>query len=563
MSHGTGHYHKPETTQGDQASNKEVDFPRYPHPFVDEDDWYGRGNPVEKYFWEGSLKSVIELKMLCVKGKIVEKGDWWEKMEDDGILGRWGEEGGVSWEGMLFLRDELRWERGVGGGRGFGRAGIDGVWYGDGVVEGDLRAKLLGEVGKLEMGEVDWHPGSGELVRDLVHPSLFCYVAGISRVVEEGTRLEEFGKVFGKGIVGEDEIKVEHTVDKIAPEYFSKRFQWLPSDVEVSRDGMVKFLSYINNLHPKKHERLYEVIAKVLERFIPIFENVLRDLVNPIRRPISYSMPSLDDLDYGDLEDDEEIENWYEANRKPNPPVFGKFQPPNACREKVSLLGQNLQVIIKIASIILTPENPKYNGGVWHVEGMANEGIVATGIYYFHSRNITESKLAFRQAVYEPETYEQNDTTGAKTIWGLESDGTLSQSLGDVNTNENRCLAFPNVYQHQVQPFELVNKSKGGERKILVFFLVDPKRNVISTSSVPPQQQDWFLQELKEELRLSKTCFSWLAEDTINRIVNLMDFPLSLEKATEYREQLMSERKYFTNENNDKLFEREFSLCEH
>ena len=51
-------------------------------------------------------------------------------------------------------------------------------------------------------------------------------------------------------------------------------------------------------------------------------------------------------------------------------------------KEKLELRGQTLQVIVKIANIQLTPENPNYEGGSWHVEGMKNEKIVATGIYY-------------------------------------------------------------------------------------------------------------------------------------------------------------------------------------
>jgi hypothetical protein len=35
----------------------------------------------------------------------------------------------------------------------------------------------------------------------------------------------------------------------------------------------------------------------------------------------------------------------------------------------VSLAGRTLQVIVKFANIILTPDNPKYPGGIWHVEG--------------------------------------------------------------------------------------------------------------------------------------------------------------------------------------------------
>lgn len=72
----------------------------------------------------------------------------------------------------------------------------------------------------------------------------------------------------------------------------------------------------------------------------------------------------------------------------------------------------DIQVIIKYASIVLTPENPEYKGGVWHVEGMKNESIVASAIAYLRCENITTSCLAFRTMVDEPE-YEQN---GAHTL---------------------------------------------------------------------------------------------------------------------------------------------------
>jgi len=43
-----------------------------------------------------------------------------------------------------------------------------------------------------------------------------------------------------------------------------------------------------------------------------------------------------------------------------------------------------------------------------------------------------------------------------------------------------------------VQPFHLVDPTKPGVRKILVFFLVDPAEPVSSTATVTPQQMHWF-----------------------------------------------------------------------
>lgn len=115
-----------------------------------------------------------------------------------------------------------------------------------------------------------------------------------------------------------------------------------------------------------------------------------------------------------------------------------------------------MQVIVKIANIIITPDNPEYYGGVWHVEGMLNERIVASGIYYYMSENISESLLSFREAVSEPE-HEQDDSRGVREIYGLEKNRALCQQRESVITREDRCIAFPNSMQHKVEPFDRCN----------------------------------------------------------------------------------------------------------
>ena len=69
---------------------------------------------------------------------------------------------------------------------------------------------------------------------------------------------------------------------------------------------------------------------------------------------------------------------------------------------------ENLKVIVKLANIELTPENPSYAGGSWHVEGGINEDIIATVLYYYDVENITESRLSFRTGFDDP-NYEQGD----------------------------------------------------------------------------------------------------------------------------------------------------------
>jgi hypothetical protein len=168
-----------------------------------------------------------------------------------------------------------------------------------------------------------------------------------------------------------------------------------------------------------------------------------------------------------------------------------------------------LQVIVKIATIALTPSNPTFNTGSWHIEGMENERIVASGIWYFSQTNVTASRLAFRAAVdptgnrdYWEEGQDQDsfDEAGERMeeVYDLQEGEVLNQLLGSVHTRAGRCLAWPNLLQHQVQPFELADRSQPGHRRILVFFLVDPASRVLSTSHVPPQQREWRDDAIKE-----------------------------------------------------------------
>ncbi|CAF5081644.1 unnamed protein product, partial [Rotaria sp. Silwood1] len=180
----------------------------------------------------------------------------------------------------------------------------------------------------------------------------------------------------------------------------------------------------------------------------------------------------------------------YDDHRPITLPDVGEFRMPSSTTPSIDLRGRQLQIIVKLADIILTPENPKYPGGVWHVEGMENEHIVATGIYYYFNSNITQSVLQFRTVISEP-NYQQNDNRGVRIVYGLNDEAPLNQTLGEVITQENRCLVFPNIYQHRVAPFQLKDPTQSGQRKILVLFLVDPTARILSTANVPPQQSHW------------------------------------------------------------------------
>ncbi|KAF9217869.1 hypothetical protein BGZ59_008976 [Podila verticillata] len=540
-----------------------------PHPFTGDD--YACGFPVTL---------LPELVLMAASNAIREKPLWWEKYKDPVIAARWRQELVAMREEndeplqltdpqIDYLFAELDW---------YAKQrlkhlkpskndipieiGIDGTRKADGLIPLELKQRLLAGVQKLmDVPEhlKDWHPGSNKQVLDLVHPSLFPFIADRTLVVQDQAAIPPLSFI-GQGETM-DMAPMKLDVDKM---YYSKKYQWLPTDFTLTPDGQVEFESYINNLHPVEHGELYPVLGEILAKFMPMFEDVLTDMRALPKKKKRFEVDPFNwygdepevDWENNEAEAEATMEDWRE-NRYPNMfdvPVFSSPEEPE--RYEIQP-GQKLQVIVKLANIELTPENPTYEGGVWHVEGMANENIVASGIYYYHSENISDTRLNFRIHVQEPD-YAQGDDTGVLAMFGLEDEEALVQNLDGIVTKQDRCIAFPNIYQHQVQPFGLADPTKPGTRKILVFFLVNPETPILSTTHVPPQQKEWapmkgvLLQAARK-----------LPAELVQEIDKHVDWPMELEEAFRHREELMKQRKYFVSSMTEEVFARPFSLCEH
>ncbi len=297
---------------------------------------------------------------------------------------------------------------------------------------------------------IDWHPGSDNKVRDIIHPSMYPYVKGISF----------------------------HIDNSIAPKCEENiRYQWLPSQFDIKNNAKVQVLSYINNLDENKYPKFIPMIEKVFEKFIPSLENVLHK----------------------------------------------------------KICGQSIQVIVKVGSIMLNNINSQYAGGSWHIEGMPHENIAATCIHYIDNNNATDSFLEFRKPVIINELgldYPQCDMKYTTHHYGIEPeshfDGVMNRYLGLIKCSENSSVIFPNSLQHRVKDFSWVAIKEKSLRTILAFFVIDPDHKIISTKDIPPQQKIF-----------------------------------TIEKANYHRERLMFHRKFFVDQLNEEIFQREFSLCEH
>lgn len=96
---------------------------------------------------------------------------------------------------------------------------------------------------------VDFHPGTNEVVRDLVHPSLFPLL--IPRGSLDTSKRNFWGR-----------------------RYEDSRFQWLPAELTVDAAGKATFMSPINNLDESNYHEVRKSLEDVFSALLPGFEKV-------------------------------------------------------------------------------------------------------------------------------------------------------------------------------------------------------------------------------------------------------------------------------------------------
>jgi len=236
--------------------------------------------------------------------------------------------------------------------------------------------------------------------------------------------LEWAGKGYGEivpkdGRPTEDESQRGQFWDSesIPSSFWSETYQWLPANLEFNKDGNVKFTSYVNNLHPDKHPEIYKAIEQLVDISIPAWDYVLHGYTSSIGGFGRFMLPNqsrFGDIpferdDYGvwealddkfmeqherengpivlpdDVKRDIEVINMGEPEEViaaemhkakwaeirdflyPEPEAF--FPIEYECRASIRdrFRDTGLQVIVKMASIELTPDKPHFPPGGWHV----------------------------------------------------------------------------------------------------------------------------------------------------------------------------------------------------
>eukprot|EP01025_Chloroclados_australasicus_P046513 TRINITY_DN5129_c1_g1_i4.p1 TRINITY_DN5129_c1_g1~~TRINITY_DN5129_c1_g1_i4.p1 ORF type:complete len:314 (+),score=33.23 TRINITY_DN5129_c1_g1_i4:268-1209(+) len=291
-------------------------------------------------------------------------------------------------------------------------------------------------------------------------------------------------------------------------------YQWLPANFQIDRYGQVRITSYINGLGPREaFPELYEDIERVFEHLLPFVEDCL--------------------------------------------PQSQGFQ-----YQTITLKDRQLQVIVKAANYILQPG--QFHEGVWHVEGMSHEHIIATAIYYYDaSENMVDKGLTFRREIEEDEEEEvlMEYTHEYPAPFEIEEQ---CIDLGTVQTGKRKCVVFPNNYQHKLVGLENSSDTEVAYRKMICFFLVDPQQKIISTEDI--RDQNWTKQKQKVAVELQKVALRKigrsLPEVAAQKILQGAKVGFTLEEAQQHRVGLMRDRKFYKDEMNREIL-RDIELCEH
>lgn len=541
---------------------------------------------------------VDEWVIVKMSAYIRSKPGWTQHRKYGGVVAKWRQELSLLFESQLLPFDELfdyvirelQWYANLQAGEGIGDNGFtiefdDKVLVSGWAVDNDTKLQLQSASKALYQllgNHLDYRPGTDRQVVDLVHPSVYPLQYGKTPILKQN-----------KLQMSAYDPKIMTFKPGVAPNFHYKSFQWLPSLFCLDSTGAYTLQSYINNLHPK-NSQLYTLIEQVFNASVPALELMLSRYQSD--QLIRIQVPRGSDAYLAEFNEKmnqfwQNPENLKKTNfaarldslmaEKPHhvSPVTLEYKQPETKHLNLKQNFETLKVIVKLSNVELTPENPSYRGGSWHVDGTINEDIVASIHYCYDCENVTDSKISFRCTFDEP-YYEQDDDFYCDHFYGLNNDVPMNRRIGSIKTGEGLLLVFPNIFQHHIDGFELKDKTKPGHKKLLSLFLVDPHNDlVITTKDVPPQQQQWW-----ED---SESLGDILSPDLKRDIVSLTEnWPKSLEEADKIRCQLMDERTLAVQDEvlryraglqrenvkvggidiDDDLvppFDRYFSLCEH
>ncbi|KAK5665036.1 hypothetical protein QVD99_008570 [Batrachochytrium dendrobatidis] len=502
----------------------------------------------------GKARTLVEMRYIQYLQSILCKPMWWIDITNQHIVEQWRADSldrnilpstfNLALEQLEFFVKQLV----CNGSDGFGTivpGPVELTYILDNGIPDNVYTRLMTNVSDIEHGS---NHNTGQMVHNLIDASMYSVVYGQTMIAPLDIRLK-YTTMVPCDILLSTRLVSNVPIINGNPEFISSKFQWLPSEFRVEQDGSVTINSYINNLNPIWHRDMYKCIAKIFKCFVPMFESLFRTM-DPmfkyidIRNGTKGYEPSRHS-DYGGMEPDTQVIRPVYVPTLPE-----HFESKYESAKPVSLRGRNLQVIVKLTNIQLTPSKPKYDEGNWHNEGPINESIAAIGLYYYDVENITTPKLDFREAVDRFERRKASEMYW-EDVYDTDRESLRNQYIGSLELPNGRCVVYPNRYQHKEQSFELADPTQPGHCKILTFFVVNPACRIVSTAHVAPQQPQWCKSSLDK---------AHVPPELWNDITQYIQGVQSPAETKHHRDELTSDRTQITAVYNKDIYERVYNL---
>ncbi|KAK5666797.1 hypothetical protein QVD99_006850 [Batrachochytrium dendrobatidis] len=502
----------------------------------------------------GDARTLVEMQYIQYLQCILCKPMWWIDITNQHIVEQWKADSldqNISPSTFNLVLEQL----GVfvkqlvcSGSDGFGTivpGPVELTYILDNGIPDNVYTRLMTNVSDIEHGS---NHNTGQMVHNLIDASMYSVVYGQTMIVPLSIRLK-YTTMVPCDILLSTRLVSDTPIIEGDSKFISHKFQWLPSEFRVEQDGSVTINSYINNLNPIWHRDMYKCIAKIFKCFVPMFESLFRTM-DPMFKYIDIcngtdGYESSSQSDHDDMEPDTRVIRPVYVPTLPE-----HFQSKYESAKPVSLRGRNLQVIVKLTNIQLTPSKPKYDEGDWHIEGPINESIVATGLYYYDVENITTPKLDFREAVSWCH-YQGASDMYWKDVCDIDQESPRNQYIGSLEVSNGRCVVYPNRYQHKEQSFELADPTQPGHCKILTFFVVNPACRIVSTAHVAPQQPQWYNSSLDK---------AHIPPELWNDIMRYIQGVQSPAEAKHHRDELTSDRTRIIKAYNTYRYEQKYNL---
>ncbi|KAL7751174.1 hypothetical protein RI367_003379 [Sorochytrium milnesiophthora] len=441
-----------------------------------------------------------------------------------------------------------------------------------------LRQVLLDETARLTEETIDYHPGSCGKVLNLVDPSFYPYVHGVSHVL--------------RPYDPEVQRKIQSQV------YVESVYQWLPTEFDVDDAGNVTPVSYINNLNESRYPDLFRALPQILSLFIPVFEKFLVDEV--FNKPVHVRgrriqvIVKLTNHQLQPGQNHEEV--WHvEGMQHENIVASGIYYFDRSPHIRDS--GMSFRRRRTHADFPCSYEK-------------AHKLIEQEALKPYYDKVLNDAGLLDPSKEFELRTVLERGGTGF--VVAVEPPPIID--MYRVQTPTGRLLAFSNNIQHKVaslcydtghqvsgpqadaaeeQPNNAMEAdeedkphrttydprtklrfadimpdlSDSGsasaitERKILTFLLIDPDSPILSTTHVPRQQWDGARVRWLFNKAVVAATGSPFPPELTAIILRLAKTGMTLAKAHEHRLALMHEREYYRNAHN-RQYRRKLSLWE-